>query len=275
MEKHRGSIVELIALIVLFLGITTFTVAGFAARVWAPPVASAHGAGVDGVIRYLALSTGAVLIIGTVVITSLLWRFGRGRPAGRPSVSARAERWWSLTPVVMIAALAEAGVLAKGLPVWEMIYGAPPPDALVVEVTAQQFEWIVRYPGVDGVFGRTRPDLANASTNPAGLDAADPAALDDIVTRGGLHLPVGRAVVLHLQARDVLHSFSVPQFRVKQDVVPGMMIPTQFVPTVVGRYEIACAELCGAAHYRMRGRVFVHTPEEYQAWLSSQVGFLQ
>lgn len=275
MEKHRGSIVELIALIVLFLGITTFTVAGFAARVWAPPVASAHGAGVDGVIQYLALSTGAILIVGTVAITWLLWRYGRGRPAGRPTVSSRAERWWSLTPVVVIAVLAEAGVLAKGLPVWEMIYGATPPDALTVEVTAQQFEWIVRYPGADGVFGRTRPDLAHATTNPAGLDADDPAALDDIVTRGGLHLPVGRAVVLRLQARDVLHSFSVPQFRVKQDVVPGMVIPTQFVPTVVGRYEIACAELCGAAHYRMRGRVFVHTPEEYQAWLSSQAGFLQ
>lgn len=275
MEKGRGSTIELIALIVLFLGITTFTVAGFAARVWAPPVASAHGAGVDGVIQYLALSTGAVLIVGTLVITWLLWRYGRGRSAGQPTVSARAERWWSLTPVVVIAVLAEVGVLAKGLPVWEMIYGATPPDALIVEVTAQQFEWIVRYPGADGVFGRTRPDLANASTNPAGLDAQDPAALDDIITRGGLHLPVGRAVLLHLQARDVLHSFSVPQFRVKQDVVPGMVIPTQFVPTVVGRYEIACAELCGAAHYRMRGRVFVHTPEEYQAWLSSQVGFLQ
>lgn len=275
MKQTRGQFAELVALIALFLGITVFTVAGFAARAWAPPVASAHGAGVDGVIRYLALSTGTVLIVGTVVLSWLLWRYGRGRPAGQPTVSRRAERWWSLTPVVIIAVLAEAGVLAKGLPVWEMIYGATPPDALVVEVTAQQFEWIVRYPGKDGVFGRARPDLANAASNPAGLDADDPAALDDVVTRGGLHVPVGRAVQLRLQARDVLHAFSVAQFRVKQDVVPGMVITTQFVPTVVGRYEIACAELCGAAHYRMRGRVFVHTPDEYEAWLSSQAGFLQ
>jgi cytochrome c oxidase subunit 2 len=273
--KNRASTIELVALIVLFLGITTFTVAGFAARVWAPPVASAHGAGVDSVIHYLMLSTGGVLIVGTLFLVALLWRYGRGRPAPTGAATPRAERWWSLTPVVAIAVLAEVGVLAKGLPVWEMIYGAAPPEALVVEVTAQQFEWIVRYPGKDGVFGRTRPDLVSGVANPAGLDAADSAATDDVVTRGALHLPAGRAVVARLQARDVLHSFSVPAFRVKQDVVPGMVIPTQFVPTIPGRYEIACAELCGAAHYRMRGRVIVHPPEEYAAWLATQVGFFQ
>lgn len=275
MVKNRGSTIELIALIVLFLGITTFTVAGFAARAWAPPVASAHGAGVDSVIRYLSISTGGILIVGTLIIVWLLWRYGRGRPTGAPVASRRAERWWSLTPVVVIAVLAEVGVLAKGLPVWEMLYGATPPEALVVEVTAQQFEWIVRYPGADGVFGRSRPALVDGATNPAGLDPEDPAARDDIVARGALHLPVGRPVLLRLQARDVLHSFSVPAFRVKQDVVPGMVIPTQFTPTIAGRYEIACAELCGAAHYRMRGRVIVHTPDEYAAWLSSQMGFFQ
>jgi len=255
--KNRGSTIELIAVITLLLGITTFTVVGFAARVWAPPVASAHGAGVDSVIRYLSISTGAILVVGTLIMVGLLWRYGRGRPAAQSAISRRAERWWSLTPVVIIAVLAEVGVLAKGLPVWEMLYGASPPEALVVEVTAQQFEWIVRYPGADGVFGRTQPSLVAGAANPAGLDPDDPAAQDDLVTRNGLHLPVGRPVVLRLQARDVLHSFSVPQFRVKQDVVPGMVIPTQFTPTIVGRYEIACAELCGAAHYRMRGRVFV------------------
>lgn len=273
--KNRASTIELIALMVLFLAITTFTVAGFAARVWAPPVASAHGAGVDSVIHYLALSTGGVLIVGTLILVALLWRYGRGRNAPTGAATPRAERWWSLTPVVAIAVLAEVGVLVKGLPVWEMLYGAAPPEALVVEVTAQQFEWIVRYPGKDGVFGRTRPDLVSGAANPAGLDAADSAAVDDVVTRGALHLPAGRAVVARLQARDVLHSFSIPAFRVKQDVVPGMVIPTQFVPTIPGRYEIACAELCGAAHYRMRGRVIVHSPEEYAAWLSTQVGFFQ
>jgi cytochrome c oxidase subunit 2 len=266
---------ELVALMVLLLSITTFTVVGFAARVWPPPVASAHGAGVDSVIRYLSISTGGILVVGTLVMVGLLWRYGRGKPGGRTTVSAGAERWWSLTPVVVIAALAEIGVLAKGLPVWEMVYGAAPPDSLVVEVTAQQFEWIVRYPGKDGVFGRARPDLVSGNENPAGLDRDDPAARDDIVARGALHLPVGRAVVARLQARDVLHSFSIPAFRVKQDVVPGMVIPTKFVPTIVGSYEIACAELCGAAHYRMRGRVIVESPEAYAAWLSSQTGFFQ
>lgn len=273
--KNRGSTIELIALIVLFLGITTFTVAGFAARAWAPPVASAHGAGVDSVIQYLALSTGGILVVGTIAIVALLWRYGRGRPADRRAASPRAERWWSLTPVVVIALLAEVGVVAKGMPVWKMVYGAAPPEALVVELTAQQFEWIVRYPGNDGRFGRSRPGLVEGAANPAGLDASDSAALDDIVTRGALHLPVGRPVQVRLQARDVLHSFSIPQFRVKQDVVPGMVITTRFTPTVAGRYEIACAELCGAAHFRMRGRVIVHEPADYTAWLSTQTGFLQ
>ena len=275
MVRNRSSTIELIALIVLFLGITTFTVAGFAARVWAPPVASAHGAGVDSVIRYLSLSTGGILIVGTLIIVWLLWRYGRGHAAAAPTATRRAERWWSLTPVVIIALLAEVGVVAKGMPVWKMLYGHVPPDALVLDVWAQQFEWIVRHPGADGVFGRTQPSLVNGAVNPAGLDPDDPAAQDDLVTRGALHLPVGRPVMLRLQARDVLHSFSVPQFRVKQDAVPGMVIPTQFTPTIAGRYEIACAELCGAAHYRMRGRVIVHTPDEYAAWLSSQVGFFQ
>lgn len=263
------------ALALLFLAITILTAAGFVSRDWLPPVASEHGEGVDEVIRYLLLTTGAVFLIGHVVLVGFLWRYGRGRPAASPQTSARAERLWSLLPVIGMAVIAEVGVLAKGVPVWKEVYGAAPADALVVEVTAKQFEWIARYPGRDGVFGRTDPALIKGQENPAGLDKADPRARDDLVFRNVLHLPAGRAVHVRLRSRDVLHSFSIPAFRVKQDVVPGIVGHTLFVPTRPGRYEIGCAELCGMGHYRMQGTVVVHTPEEYEQWLEHRAGVFE
>ncbi|MFQ5550704.1 MAG: cytochrome c oxidase subunit II [Gemmatimonadales bacterium] len=268
MRRQTG---EIVALVILFLSITVFTVVGFT-RDWAPTVASEHGVGVDSVIDYLLLATGAVLVVGTVVFVFFLWQYGRGGRALSPRTSARTERWWTLVPVLGMALLAEAGVLLKGLPVWEQVYGETPEDVLVVEVVAQQFEWIARYPGPDGVFGRTAPELVHQTVNPAGLDPADPTGGDDIITRNRLYLPVDRTVVVRLRSRDVLHSFSVPAFRVKQDVVPGMIIQTQFKPTVIGEYEIACAELCGMGHYRMGGTVFVRPQAAFDAWLDEQAG---
>lgn len=266
--------VELIALILLFLSITVITVIGFAKN-WLPVAASEHAAGVDGVIQYLTLTTGAILVIGTIVFVVFLWKYGRGRPTGSPQASPRAERWWTLVPVLGMALIAEAGVLLKGLPVWEQVYGEVPEDALVVEVTGQQFEWIIRYPGPDATFGRTDPSLIHQTTNPAGLDPDDPAALDDLVFRDRLNLPTGRTAYIRLRSRDVLHSFSIPAMRVKQDVVPGIVGSTKFVPTLVGRFEIACAELCGLGHYEMGASVIVHSPEEFEQWLAEQVGWLQ
>jgi cytochrome c oxidase subunit 2 len=260
---------EIIALVVLFLGIAMFTIVGFA-KDWAPPVASQHGVGVDSVIQYLLIATGAVLVIGTLVFVGFLWRYGRGVATASPRTTARTERWWALIPVLSMALIAEAGVLLKGLPVWEQVYGEPAENAVVVEVVAQQFEWIARDSGPDEVFGSTEPALVHATTNPAGLDPDDPNGADDIVVRNRLYLPVDRPAVLRMRARDVLHSFSVAAFRVKQDVVPGMVTRAQFTPTVTGEYEIACAELCGMGHYRMSGTVYVQTDREFAAWLASQ-----
>ncbi len=265
---------EVIALILLFVSISLFTVVGFS-KDWKPTVASQHGVGVDGVIGYLLLTTGAILVIGTVVFVVFLWKYSRGLPTGSPKTTHRIERRWTLVPIIGMAAVAEIGVLVKGLPVWEQVFGEVPENALVVEVTGQQFEWIVRYPGPDNTFGRTDPHLVHQTRNPAGLDEEDPAALDDIVMRNTLHVAEDRAVYLWLRARDVLHSFSVPAFRVKQDMVPGMIGSTQFVPTVAGRFEIACAELCGMGHYQMGGTVEVHPPGEFATWLQGQTGWLQ
>jgi cytochrome c oxidase subunit 2 len=266
---------ELLALVLLFLGIMLLTVVGFAAGDWLPPVASEHGVGVDGVIRYLLLTTGAILVIGYLVLVGFIWRYGRDRPTESPRTSRRAEAWWTIVPVIGMALIAEVGVLAKGIPVWKQVYGSVPDDALVVDVTGKQFEWIVRYPGRDGRFGRTDLTLIESRGNPAGLDREDPNALDDLVFRNALNLPAGQTVYLRLRSRDVLHSFSIPAFRVKQDVVPGIVGSTVFVPTRPGRYEIACAELCGMGHYEMSASVVVHSPEEYEAWLQDQTGWFE
>jgi cytochrome c oxidase subunit 2 len=272
--NDRRQTAEVITLILLFLGLTAFTVVGFA-RDWMPPVASQHGVGVDGVLRYLFRATGPILVIGALFLAWFLWRYARGLPTASPATNARAELWWSIVPVIGMMAITEVGVVVKGLPVWEQIYAQPPADAVVIEVTGQQFEWIVRYPGRDGKFGRVSPEFVDNKTNPGGLDRDDPAALDDIVVRNQVHLPVGRPVFLRLRGRDVLHSFSVSEFRVKQDVVPGIIGRTLFVATTPGRYEIACTQVCGMGHYKMHGSVYVDPPAAYEDWLQHKTGWLQ
>jgi cytochrome c oxidase subunit 2 len=273
--SQRSQTVEIAALILLFLGITAFTVIGFLSRSWLPIAASEHATGVDAVLRYLWVTTGFLLILGTLAMAVFLWRYGRGRQTPSPQVSPKTARWVALVPVFGMALIAEAGVMLKGLPVWDEVYGEVPEDAVIVELTGKQFEWIVRYAGPDGTFGRTEAALVDDSSNPAGLDESDPAGRDDLVYRGRLRVPVGRTVHARLRGRDVLHSFSVPAFRVKQDVVPGIVIGTTFTPTQEGEFEIACAQLCGMGHYRMGGTVVVLSPEEYESWLSEQVGWLE
>ncbi len=265
---------EIVALILVFLGILIFALVGFSID-WKPPVASVHGAGVDSVIQYLLLTTGGVLVLGTLTLLVFLWRFGRGGTSESPVTSERTERRWSLIPVIIMALIAEGGVLVKGMPVWKQVYGATPENALVIDVVGQQFEWLVRYDGKDGVFGRTDIHQIDGASNPAGLDVEDPASADDIVLRGEMHVPVGRTVLVRLHALDVLHSFSIPAFRVKQDLVPGMPGSTQFTPTIPGEYEIGCAELCGLGHYQMSGVIVVHDEAGYEEWLEQEYALIQ
>ena len=125
--------------------------------------------------------------------------------------------------------------------------------------------------------------LIDAQENPLGLDRSDPAAKDDVTTLNQLYLPANKPIILRLRSKDMIHSFGVPEFRVKQDAIPGLTIPIWFVPTVTTaemrtrtgnpefQYEIACAQLCGMGHYRMRGFVTVQTAEEFQKWLAEKI----
>lgn len=156
-----------------------------------------------------------------------------------------------------------------GLPVWGKYYAAPPSDVLTIEVISEQFAWNVRYAGVDGKFGRTSPQLISWN-NPIGLDSKDTNSKDDIVLLNDIHLPVNRPVRIRLRSKDVIHSFYVPNFRVRQDAVPGMTIDSWFVPTQTGEFELACTELCGFGHYSMKGLVNVVPPDEFETWLQGQ-----
>jgi cytochrome c oxidase subunit 2 len=171
------------------------------------------------------------------------------------------------------------------IPLWAARVDRMPSEgeALIVRVTAEQFAWNMHYPGPDRVFGRTDLKLIDTQANPLGLDRSDPAAKDDVTTLNQLYLPVNQPIILRLRSKDMIHSFGVPEFRVKQDAIPGLTIPLWFVPNVTTaemrtrtgnaefQYEIACAQLCGLGHYRMRGFVTVQTAEEFQKWMDEKV----
>jgi cytochrome c oxidase subunit 2 len=157
------------------------------------------------------------------------------------------------------------------IPAWAKRVSNFPPDdkATVVRVVGEQFAWNIHYPGPDGKFGRTDVSLM-AADNPLGLDRRDPAAKDDITTINQLTLPVDKPVLVHLSSKDVIHSFGLYEMRVKQDAVPGLDMPVWFIPTRIGDYEIACSQLCGLGHYRMRGFVNIKSQADYDAFLATE-----
>jgi cytochrome c oxidase subunit 2 len=243
----------------------------YAARTSMPELASRHGAGIDAMLRYLLLTVGGLFLAGYLALAYLIWRGARRDRIGSRLASRRTELMLSGMLGLGMALIAEGGVLAIGMPVWAEYFDASPnPNAISIDVTAQQFMWNVRYPGRDNAFGRTLATLIDDAINPIGRDLSDPAGKDDVVTVNEITVPVNRPVRIRLHSKDVIHSFFLPNFRVKQDAVPGMSPEVMFVPTRRGNYELACAELCGLAHYRMRGFFNVVSQQEFDEWLRKQ-----
>ena len=236
----------------------------YGARTWMPELASRHGAGIDAMLHYLLVTVGALFLTGHLVLGCFIWRGGRPRQAAPRLASRRTELALSGALGIGMALIAEGGVVAIGMPVWtEYFDTVPPADTLTIDVTAQQLMWNIRYPGPDGKFGRTEPRLMDDALNPIGLDRTDPAAADDILTINESAVPVGRPVRVRLRSKDMIHSYFLLNFRVKQDAVPGMTPEVVFVPTREGEFELACAELCGLAHYRMRGFFRVMSQQQF------------
>jgi cytochrome c oxidase subunit 2 len=199
-----------------------------------------------------------------VALGIAVWRFadtGKGTRAVYTHGSNRMEILWTAMTATIFIILALLGQRVW----WNLHMVEAPAGAAQVKVTAQQFQWNFHYPGPDHVFGRTDPKkISDESINYIGLDSDDPAAKDDTVTQT-LVTRANAPVQLILNSRDVTHSFWVPQLRFKQDAVPGLDVKVHFTPQKVGQYEIACAELCGQQHYKMRAYMLVLPPDEYDA----------
>jgi cytochrome c oxidase subunit 2 len=163
-------------------------------------------------------------------------------------------------------------LFAFSIPFWAVHQAGMPTGKNVMEVrvVAQQFAWNVHYAGPDGRFGHASARFLN--DNPLGLDPNDPDGKDDITTMNQIFLPIDKPVIISLTSKDVIHSFGVPAMRVKQDIIPGMTTHVWFTPNKIGQYEIACSQLCGPGHYRMRGVINVFSQSDFDQWLQQNKG---
>ena len=236
---------------------------------WFPTLASVHGAEIDSVFNAVLIVTGIAFVVTQALLGYFVARYG--------SAGNEKADYWHDNPkgeflLLTGTALILVVLVFMGQRVWIKYYFTKSPeDAVTVQVTAQQFMWNFHYPGADGKFGRTDLRLVTP-TNLIGLDEKDEASKDDIVTAGEMHVPMNKPVVVRLRSKDVIHSFHLPFQRVKQDAVPGLAIEVSFTPNLAGAYEIACAELCGAQHYKMKGSITVDPSEaDFDSWLKAKL----
>jgi cytochrome c oxidase subunit 2 len=211
---------------------------------WLPENVSKHGSAIDSLFVLIYNITGItfLLVAGVMIAFLILYRRREGVRAGYTHGSKTLEVVWTVVPAIILVVLT-----VMSARVWRDLKMTQPPAEVEARVIGKQFNWRMIYPGPDGRF-----------------DTAD-----DLELANELHVPVDRTVVVQLQSEDVIHSFFLPNLRVKQDAVPGRTTRVWFNATKAGRYEIACAELCGFGHYNMRGFLNVHTLEDYAAWVAS------
>ena len=264
---------------------------GLSKHLGMPVIASSHGLMLDqmsGWVHWLMI----ILFVGwAIFFTVTLFKFGimSNGKVERDGVQSHASTYSEYAIIVVEAFL----LVSFAIPLWSLVKTDIPDateDTIEVRVIAQQFAWNIHYPGVDGKFGRTYPSLVDEEVNPIGLDRSSPHGADDIVTLNQMHLPVDRQTIIYLSSKDVIHSFSLPEMRVKQDAIPGMSTPIFFTPIMTtdeflieikgsareGKgYEISCAQLCGNSHYRMRGFLTIDTEDEYNAWLDEEAELLE
>jgi cytochrome c oxidase subunit II len=214
---------------------------------WLPTNVSTYGGEIDFIYLVILWITGVVffLVIGTLLWFSFRYRHKEGRRAHHIHANWKVEVVWTVIPFLIVLGL---GAMSFGL--WSRIKNPDrfPAPGLTIAVHAAQFEWHVTYPGPDGQLGNG----------------------DGFQTLNRIHVPVGQPILVHLTAEDVIHSFFLPNFRVKQDAVPGLPQQVWFEATETGEFELACAELCGTGHTRMRGRVVVQSLEEFEAWARAE-----
>jgi len=209
-----------------------------------PESVSTFGPEIDGIYYLILVITGIVFVAteGALLYFVLRYRHREGRTAEYTHGSTKAEVIWTLIPFAVVL-----GIAFLSRDVWLEVKDPDrvPDDALPMVVSAKQFEWNTIHPGPDERIGTD----------------------DDVSVRNRIHVPVNRPVRITLLSEDVIHSFFLPDLRVKQDAVPGMEQTVWFEATETGDYEMACAELCGLGHYRMGATLTVHSAESYEAWM--------
>ena len=213
---------------------------------WLPENVSTFGRDIDWLFHLIYYITGItfILVFAVMLAFIVMYRDRPGRKARYTHGNTTLEIVWTVVPALILVILTLLSV-----PAWSRIKMSVPDTDFTVQVTAKQFNWQVIYPGADGKFGT----------------ADDKMLLDE------MHVPVNKPIRVILKSQDVIHSFFVPQFRIKQDAVPGHEIRAWFDATKPGKYEWPCAELCGFGHSGMRGWIYVHTPEEYQKWAAENL----
>ena len=237
---------------------------------WFTPIASNWGL-IDTTIIITFWVTGVVFI---AVILFTAWcayryRYREGNRAEYEPENTKLE--WQLTIFTSIGVVV---MLTPGLWAWNDFVNVPE-EAAEMEVVARQWDWSYRFPGKDGILGKTDFRLIN-DDNPFGVDPKDPNGQDDVlIDDPEVHLPLGQPVKVLLRSIDVLHDFYVPQFRAKMDMVPGSITYFWFTPTRTGTFDVLCFELCGVGHHNMRGNVVVEKDSDFQAWLAEQPTFAQ
>ena len=235
----------------------------FNKRWWFPEAITDHGPSVDRQFLITIIVCGIAFAAAQIGLGWVVWKYRDSADKTRATYSHgnnRLEVIWTIVTAIVFISL---GVM--GQRVWAALHLNPAPaGATQIEVTAQQFAWNIRYAGVDKTFGRTDIQYIDDATNPVGLVDTDAGAKDDIVGPT-LVIPANRPVELILKSKDVTHNFWVPQLRFKQDLVPGMAIRVHFTANKVGKYELACAELCGMNHFKMKTFMLVLPQADFDA----------
>ena len=232
---------------------------------WFTDLASNWGL-VDLTVDITLYVTGLVFVAVNLFMAYAIirFRYKKGARANYEPENKKLE-----TILTLLTAVGVAAMLAPGLVVWAKFVEVPE-EAHEVEAIGQQWHWTYRFPGDDGKFGEVDAERISAD-NPFGMDPDDPNGKDDVLVYDPeVHLPVDRPVKILLRSKDVLHDFAVAQFRVKMDLVPGMQTYLWLTPTETGRFEVLCEELCGIAHYAMRGAVIVDEVGDFESWLDRQ-----
>ncbi|NQU38326.1 MAG: hypothetical protein HQ523_00060 [Lentisphaerae bacterium] len=242
-----------------------------------PVDASSHGGSMDQLMIYVHWFM-LILFVGWglfFVYTLIRFRSSRVKKVDPDGIRSHAPTYLEVAVVVVEVLL----LIGFSIPIWaSRVEDFPKPaegePVTQIHVVAQQFVWNIHYPGPDSIFGRLNGELIDSETNPIGLDSEDPAAADDIWVVNDLRVPVDIPVLVTLTSLDVIHCFSLPTMRIKQDVIPGMEIPVWFLPVRESgdeKWQVACAQLCGVGHYRMAGRFNVVKEAEFEAWYEERL----